>query len=112
LGKKERTPLDENLSLQYLGYITGNGAYYYYNPIPGMNFEDTMKSVILSLQKQDIPVKYIEFDSWWYYRNYTSDNYTGEGGFLLWEPRPDAFPDGVGFLGMVCDFLCGVANIN
>lgn len=58
----------------------------------------------------NIPVGIYEFDSWWYYRNYSGDGYTGNlgmlfnphkglGGVLLWEPRPDVFPDGASFLG-------------
>ena len=31
-----------DVTLQYLGYSTDNGAYYYYNTAPGLNYQETM----------------------------------------------------------------------
>ena len=34
-----------DVSLQYLGYSTDNGAYYYYNTAPGLNYQETLAAV-------------------------------------------------------------------
>ncbi|CAF4451635.1 unnamed protein product, partial [Adineta steineri] len=34
-----------DLTINYLGYYTDNGAYYYYNTEQGMNYEETMINV-------------------------------------------------------------------
>lgn len=41
VGGKERGAYREDVSLNYLGYTTANGAFYYYNTEPGKNYEQT-----------------------------------------------------------------------
>ena len=36
---------------------------------------------------------YFQFDSWWYYKGLA-------GGVKLWEPRPDVFPHGLGYVNI------------
>lgn len=72
-------------TVNYLGYYTNNGGYYYYNTEPGINYEQTIIDVAHQLQ---FPNHYIEFDSWWYYKG------TG-GGVSEWRALPDVFPDGL-----------------
>jgi len=89
--KKERYSYKEDLAMQYLGYSTDNGAYYYYQTEPSKNYEDTLVDVLAYAKKVSIPYKYVLLDSWWYFKGKSS-------GVKTWEARPDIFPDGnVGF---------------
>lgn len=36
-----------------------------------------------------LPIKYFQFDSWWYWK------LPDKGALLLWEPMPSVFPDGM-----------------
>jgi hypothetical protein len=74
-----------DLTINYLGYYTDNGGYYYYNTEQGMNYEETIVNVHHQIP---LPFHYIELDSWWYYK--------GSGnGVSYWTARPDIFPDGL-----------------
>ncbi|MCB9477583.1 MAG: hypothetical protein H6685_12020 [Deltaproteobacteria bacterium] len=83
-----------DMGLSYLGYWTDNGGYYYYNTEPGMNEEDTMFAVKDDADDRDIPIRYMQLDSWWYYKE-EGGPLTGASGLLLWEPKPEMFPDGL-----------------
>jgi hypothetical protein len=72
-----------DLSINYLGYYTDNGAYYYYHTEDGVNYEQTMLD---SIRKIPLPFHYLQIDSWWYYKG------IGEG-VTQWTARPDVFPD-------------------
>ncbi|CAF1499818.1 unnamed protein product [Adineta ricciae] len=74
-----------DLTINYLGYYTDNGGYYYYNTEQGMNYEATM---INAKHQIPLPFHYIQLDSWWYYKG------IGEG-VSQWTARPDIFPDGL-----------------
>jgi len=119
---KNRTSPDINLTQRYLGYVTGNGeylyllhfwlphllvtittttttttktlgAYYYYHLADGTkNYAKTMIKIKSSFEKQNIPVKWYEFDSWWYYRNSSEDGYTGRGGGYSYGNHTRCFP--------------------
>lgn len=54
-----------DLTLQYLGYTTDNGAYYYYNTVPGLNYEESMASVKKYADELSLPYKYLLLDSWY-----------------------------------------------
>jgi len=45
-GGKDPDLWKEDFSLRFLGYTTDNGAYYYYNTEPGMNYEETILSIL------------------------------------------------------------------
>jgi len=78
----------------YLGYWTDNGAYYYYKTEPNLNEQDTLLALKANLDAADVPVGYMQLDSWWYFK----DGNTGlwpPSGLLLWEPIPEMFPDGL-----------------
>jgi len=47
-----------------------------------------MVNVYLDIMEFQLPVRYYQFDSWWYYKGKTQ-------GLYLWEPRPDIFPNGM-----------------
>ncbi|MFX0023133.1 MAG: hypothetical protein ACFE9S_12470 [Candidatus Hermodarchaeota archaeon] len=65
----KRKSLYANIVTSYLGYWTDNGAYYYYKKENGMNYEDTMISLKEYFEKNRIPIKYYNFDSWWYLKH-------------------------------------------
>jgi hypothetical protein len=54
----------KDITLQYLGYSTDNGAYYYYNTVPGMNYQQTMLEVKKYADEMKIPYTYLLIDSW------------------------------------------------
>jgi hypothetical protein len=74
-----------DLAVNYLGYFTNNGGYYYYNTQPGLNYEETMVNVAHDIK---FPFHYIELDSWWYYKGIKE-------GVSQWRARPDIFPEGL-----------------
>ena len=77
-----------DISLQYLGYTTDNGAYYYYNTEPDLDYGTTLSDVKKYADSQKLPYKYILLDSWWYYK--------GEnGGVSEWTAMDDVFPEGI-----------------
>jgi hypothetical protein len=82
---------EEDITLNYLGYSTDNGAYYYYLTEPGKNYEDTLIDVADALRADNIPVRYWLLDSWWYFKGKAN-------GVTKWEARPDIFPSGLGYL--------------
>jgi len=84
---KERYAYQKDLAMQYLGYSTDNGAYYYYQTEPNKNYEDTLIDVLAYAKEKSIPYKYVLLDSWWYFKGKA-------GGVKTWEARPDIFPDG------------------
>ena len=74
-----------DVSINYLGYYTDNGGYYYYHTEDGRNYEETMIDIVKKIQ---LPFHYVEIGSWWYYK--------GQGeGVYQWIARPDIFPNGL-----------------
>ena len=78
----------KDITLQYLGFTTDNGAYYYYNTAPGMDYQDTMDAIKLYADSVKIPYHYVLLDSWFYYRG-------SNDGVKEWNAMPDVFPGGV-----------------
>jgi hypothetical protein len=74
-----------DLTINYLGYYTDNGGYYYYNTEQGQNYEQT---IINAAEQIKLPFHYIQLDSWWYYKGLND-------GVSEWRARPDIFPDGL-----------------
>ena len=64
----------EDASLTYLSYWTDAGAAYWYNVMPGKNYEQTLVALAEHHRRSDIPVGAYQLDSWWYHRDggYTS----------------------------------------
>lgn len=81
----------DDLTLNYLGYSTDNGAYYYYNTVPGMDYQDTILAVKKYADSENIPYKYILLDSYWYYRGVNN-------GVKDWVPQTELFPNGFAWL--------------
>jgi hypothetical protein len=74
-----------DLTINYLGYYTDNGAYYYYNTLSKNNYEQT---IIKIKENISLPIHYIQLDSWWYYKGIGN-------GVKQWISRPDIFPNGL-----------------
>jgi hypothetical protein len=58
----------KDITLQYIGYTTDNGAYYYYNTEPGLDYTQTLVDVKAYADREEIPYAYVLLDSWWYYK--------------------------------------------
>eukprot|EP01084_Bolivina_argentea_P145760 255409_1 len=82
---------DRDFTLQWLGYSTDNGAYYYYYTEPGKNYQQTILDIHAYHKQIGLPTKWILYDSWWYFK--------GEGsGVKNWTARSDIFPDGLSYM--------------
>ena len=55
-----------DLTVNYVGYYTDNGAYYYYNTEEGKTYEQTVNDVVDHASFKEIPYKYLQYDSWFY----------------------------------------------
>ncbi|PIK42555.1 hypothetical protein BSL78_20580 [Apostichopus japonicus] len=77
---------DNDLTLKYIGYWTDAGAFYYYNTETNITYEKTLIDVKDEAEKNYIPYKYYQIDSWWYYRGLISS------GVKNWTAMPSVFP--------------------
>lgn len=96
-GDKSRIAPDADFGTSYMTYWSDNGAYYYYNyaQLSNGTYEQTMKDVIANYAQKYIPLRGLQYDSWWYYKTPAS---TGQS-LLLWEPMGESvFPDGFNFV--------------
>lgn len=87
-GAKKNYYRQNDLTLNYLGYWTDDGAYYYYNPEAGKTFDQTLKDVYDYAKREKIPYRYLQIDSWWYYKGYG-------GAVKQWTSMPSVFPNGI-----------------
>lgn len=76
-------------TLNYLGYTTDNGMYFYYNTLAGKNYYDTLLAVKEYASLSAIPIKYWLLDSWWYYRS------SANNGVKNWTAQSAMFPNGL-----------------
>jgi len=109
-GKARPTNTADSL-LKYLGYWTDNGAVYYYNYDPALGYTGTLTDLMSYYHKQQIPVRYLQLDSWWYPKtNVSAAGHPGGktknaklpeqtwncyGGCTLYEASKDLFPTGL-----------------
>ena len=114
LQGKKRPANDADVGLKYLGYWTDNGATYYYNYDVQKGYEKTLLDLMAYYRKQGLPFRYLQLDSWWYPKTFTSPSgkkpenphprnpkmpkgiWNRYGGMLKYEAAPDVFPDGLG----------------
>ncbi|XP_071096653.1 uncharacterized protein [Haliotis cracherodii] len=80
-----------DFTINYLGYWTDDGAYYFNIPEKGKNYQDTVLDITNYIKQLGVPVRYIQYDWWWYYRDIN-------GGVVSWTPKPGVFPDGLQWL--------------
>jgi hypothetical protein len=101
---------DADTGLRYLGYWTDNGAFYYYNYDPALGYAGTLEKLVAQYREEGIPIRYLQLDSWWYEKTFTStDGRTGEtknprlpagewnryGGLMQYTADPAILPDGL-----------------
>ena len=71
----------------FSGFWTDNGAYYYYKTLgPNVNYEDTLIELYGKFVAKNLPMKYIEIDSWWYFKSPV------ETGVTSWTAMPELVP--------------------
>lgn len=111
LTGKKRPANDADASLKYFGYWTDNGATYYYNYDRKLGYANTLLAVKKAFADLNIPLGYLQLDSWWYKK--TSLNANGKlgnpyknadlprgswncyGGLTEYTAHPDLFPKGL-----------------
>ena len=101
---------DADVGLRYLGYWTDNGAQYYYDYDRQKGYAGTLEELVRRYRDEGIPIRYLQLDSWWYYKTLTEP--TGKtgapknpalpqgewnryGGLLKYEAHPALFRDGL-----------------
>ncbi|XP_046547852.1 uncharacterized protein LOC124257767 isoform X1 [Haliotis rubra] len=83
--------MKSDFTINYLGYWTDNGAYYYYRTEKGKNHQDTMLDIKSYMGQIGVPVRYIQYDAWWYY-------WDNDHGVVTWSAQPKIFPNGMQWL--------------
>ena len=102
---------DADTVLKYLGYWTDNGAFYYYNYDLAKGYANTLLELTKRYQQEQIPIRYLQLDSWWYYKTITgADGVPGKakkverlpegewnryGGLLAYTAHKDLFTNGL-----------------
>ena len=87
-------------TVNYLGYWTDNGAFYYYNTEPNKDYGETMMDIYGHLH-DDIkaPVRSWNYDSWFYYKcTWYGPPVNGHhhgSAVKNWTAMPEVFPNGM-----------------
>ena len=110
LQSVKRPGNEADVTLKYLGYWTDNGAAYYYNYGLRMGYAGTLQALVKRYRAEQIPIRYLQLDSWWYYKSLTGpDGKIGQpknlnlpegewnryGGLLKYQAHKALFPDGL-----------------
>ena len=99
LQNKIRPANDSDTTLNYLGYWTDTGGAYYYNFDHSLGYTGTLLAVRNSFRQQDIPLGYMEIDSWFYAKGssktWQGDPINDRGGIYLYRATPAIFPHGL-----------------
>jgi hypothetical protein len=90
-GKSRDAAWQKDFALQYLGYSTDNGAFYYYTTEQNKTYEQTMLDVHAYARREDIPYRYWLADSWWYFKGLRN-------GVKNWTAMPSVFPHGLAYV--------------
>ncbi|TAK92890.1 MAG: hypothetical protein EPO07_18895, partial [Verrucomicrobia bacterium] len=101
---------DADTMLKYLGYWTDNGATYYYNYDRDKGYAGTLRSLVEHYRQEQIPLRYLQLDSWWYSKSMTGpEGKVGQtknaklpegewnryGGLWEYKAHKSLFPDGL-----------------
>jgi hypothetical protein len=110
LQEVHRPGNDADVGLRYLGYWTDHGGEYYYDYDRKLGYAGTLAMLVQRYRDEAIPIRYLQLDSWWYYKTYTDpDGKTGKpknerlpleewnryGGLMRYEAHPSVFPQGL-----------------
>lgn len=90
LYKKKRPSNEADVSLRYLSYWTDNGAAYYYNYDTSKGYEGTLLAVKAHYDRENIPIRSMQLDSWWY----PKDIYSADGSPQRREKKAPNLPSG------------------
>ena len=106
----ERPDNEADAVLKYFGYWTDNGAHYYYNYDLSKGYAGTLQSLVSYYRQQEIPIRYLQLDSWWYYKTFADASgkigtiksaklpegeWNRYGGLLEYKAHPAVFPNGL-----------------
>jgi hypothetical protein len=101
---------DADIGLRYLGYWTDNGADYYYDYDRKLGYAGTLEALGRRYREKGIPIRYLQLDSWWYYKTLTDptgrtgkaknpdlplEEWNRYGGLVKYESHPALFPEGL-----------------
>ena len=108
---RRRPANDHGPILKYYGYWTDNGADYYYHYDTTRGYAGTLLEVARYYKAHDIPLGYMQLDSWWYektrynvYGRLGKDKkiedlpaglWNRSGGLLRYQADPSLFPKGL-----------------
>ena len=110
LQGKHRPSNDADVGLRYLGYWTDNGAAYWYHYEPGLGYAGTLETLVRRYRDEGIPLRYLQLDSWWYFKTLTgpggeplkpknselpAEEWNRYGGLLKYQAHPTVFPEGL-----------------
>ncbi len=95
LQGKTPPPNDGDPTLNKVGYWTDNGSAYYYQPEPGLTYEETLKAVKAEFDRRGVGLGYIQLDSWFYPKGPSALWYDGAGGIYQYTADPNLFPQGL-----------------
>lgn len=106
----ERPANDADIGLRYLGYWTDNHAEYYYNYDRALGYVGTLEALVRRYRAHAIPIRYLQLDSWWYYKSLTDPSgktgtskneqlpageWNRYGGLMRYEADAALFPQGL-----------------
>ena len=106
----QRPANDADIGLRYLGYWTDNGAEYYYDYDHKLGYAGTLEALMQRYRAEGIPIRYLQLDSWWYYKTLTDptgktgtsknsrlplEEWNRYGGLVKYEAHPGLFPKGL-----------------
>jgi hypothetical protein len=106
----QRPGNDADIGLRYLGYWTDHGGAYYYDYDRKLGYAGTLEALVQRYREEGIPIRYLQLDSWWYYKTYTDpagktgkpendrlplEEWNRYGGLIKYEAHPGLFPEGL-----------------
>jgi hypothetical protein len=106
----QRPGNDADIGLRYLGYWTDHGGEYYYDYDRKLGYAGTLEALVQRYRDEGIPIRYLQLDSWWYYKTYTDptgktgkpmndrlplEEWNRYGGLIKYEAHPGLFPEGL-----------------
>lgn len=86
---------DDGVVLDKLGYWTDHGATYYYDYEPALGYTGTLMAVVDDWKQQNLPMAYMQLDSWWYPKGPQALWTDSADGEYLYEADSQLFPDGL-----------------
>ena len=86
---------DADTVLEKLGYWTDHGAVYYYTYESSLGYTGTLQAVVADWKSKNLPIGYMQLDSWWYPKGPNADWSDLADGEYSYTAAPALFPDGL-----------------